>query len=257
MNFNRIGDFIRNFNWKSQSVRTIPITTVVEIITGLGVPGLVLLVAMSISGWTGAAAITTALATLGGPLGMLGGITLLGGLVLIASAIPRFGFWEIFKRVLEKLKEQGKTNEEILREIDRYPIANELKQKLRDYIENMEGEGTDEWQKARLSELSERAQEILSIVEPLVGKDFEQLESRLNEKIDGVKKELNNRMDKSETNLEQLESRLSEKIEEVKADIDNRMDNLETKLKWFMGIAVAVGSIVTSGFIVLIVDFLN
>ena len=257
MNFNRIRDFIRNFNWKSQSVRNIPITTVVEIITGLGVPGLVLLVAMSVSGWAGAAAITTALATLGGPLGMLGGITLLGGLVLIASAIPRFGFWEIFKRVLENLKEQGKTNEEILREIDGYPIANELKQKLRDYIENMEGEETDEWQEARLSELSERTQEILSVVESLVGKDFEQLEPRLSEKIEDAKKELNNRIDNLETNLEQLEPRLNKKIEEVKEDIDNRMDNLETKLKWFIGIAVAVGSIVTSGFIILIVGFLN
>ena len=186
-----------------------------EIITGLGVPGLVLLVAMSVSGWAGAAAITTALATLGGPLGMLGGIAALGVMVLIASAIPRFGFWEIFKRVLENLKEQGKTNEEILREIDGYPIGNELKQKLRDYIENMEGERTDEWQEARLSDLSERAQEILSVVESLVGKDFEQFESRLNEKIDDVKKDLNDRIDRS-----------------------------ETRLKWFVSIAVAVGSIV-------------
>ena len=97
-------------------MRDIPINRVVEIITGLGVPGLVLLVAMSVSGWAGAAAITTALATLGGPLGMLGGIAALGVMVLIASAIPRFGFWEIFKRVLENLKDQGKTNEEILRE---------------------------------------------------------------------------------------------------------------------------------------------
>lgn len=64
-------------------------------------------------------------------------------------------------------------------------------------------------------------------------------------------------MDNLETNLEQLEPRLNKKIEEVKEDIDNRMDNLETKLKWFIGIAVAVGSIVTSGFIVLIVGFLN
>ena len=209
-------------------MRNIPIDRVVEIITGLGVPGLVLLVAMSVSGWAGAAAITTALATLGGPLGMLGGITLLGGLVLIASAIPRFGFWEIFKRVLENLKEQGKTNEEILREIDGYPIANELKQKLRDYIENMEGEGTDEWQEARLADLSERVQEILSVVEPLFGKDIEQLESRLNEQINDVKKDLNDRIDKS-----------------------------ETRLKWFISIAVAVGSIATSGIVVLIVSLLN
>ena len=209
-------------------MRDIPIDRVVEIITGLGVPGLVLLVAMSVSGWAGAAAITTALATLGGPLGMLGGIAALGVMVLIASAIPRFGFWEIFKRVLKNLKEQGKTNEEILREIEGYPIGNELKQKLRDYIENMEGERTDEWQEARLSDLSERAQEILSVVESLVGKDFEQFESRLNEKIDDVKKDLNDRMDRS-----------------------------ETRLKWFISIAVAVGSIATSGIVVLIVSLMN
>ena len=209
-------------------MRDIPINRVVEIITGLGVPGLVLLVAMSFSGWAGAAAITTALATIGGPLGMLGGIAALGVMVLIASAISRFGFWEIFKRVLENLKEQGKTNEEILREIDGYPIGNELKQKLRDYIENMEGERTDEWQEARLSDLSERAQEILSVVESLVGKDFEQFESRLNGRIDDVKKDLNDRMDRS-----------------------------ETRLKWFISIAVVVGSIATSGIVVLIVSLLN
>ncbi len=213
----------------------IPINRVVEIITGLGVPGLVLLVAMSASGWTGAAAITTGLAALGGPLGMLGGITLLGGLVLIASAIPRFGFWEIFKRVLNNLKKQGKTNEEILREIDGYPIAKELKEKLRDYIENMEGEETDEWQEARLSELSERAQEILSVVETLVGKDFEQFESRLNEKIDNVKEDLN------------------KKIDNVNKDLNDRMDRSETRLKQFIGIAVAVGTVVTTGIVALLV----
>ncbi|MCY3740351.1 MAG: hypothetical protein OXH00_04970 [Candidatus Poribacteria bacterium] len=231
-------------------MRNIPINRVVEIITGLGVPGLVLLAAMSVSGWTGAAAITTALATLGGPLGMLGGITLLGGLVLIASAIPKFGFWEIFKRVLENLKEQGKTNEEILREIESYPIANELKQKLRDYIENMEGERTDEWQEARLSDLSERAQEILSVVESLVGKDFEQLESRFNEKIDDVKKDLNGRMDRSETQF-------NEKIDDAKKDLNNRMDASEKRLKWFIAVAVAIGSIITIGSVALIFGFLN
>ena len=92
----------------------------------------------------------------------------------------------------------------------------------------MDDERTDEWQEARLSDLSERAQEILSVVESLVGKDFEQLESRLNERIDDVKKDLNNRMDRS-----------------------------ETRLKWFISIAVAVGSIVTSGIVVLIVSLMN
>ena len=220
-----------NFNWRDWLRRNIPVDKVAERIAGFGIPGLVLLVAMSVSGWAGGAAIVTALATLGGPFGMLGGIALLGVLVFIASAIPRYGFWEIFKRVLNNLKEQGKTTEEILQEIDRYPIATELKLKLRDYIENMECEETDEWDEARLSELSERMQEILSIIEPIIDEDLGQLESRLNKKIADVKGDLNNKMDRLETKL--------------------------TKLKWFIGITVAVGSIITSGIVALIVAFLN
>ena len=86
--------------------------------------------AMAGSGFSGGAAIVVALATLGGPLGMLGGISLLGVLVFIAAAIPKFGFWELFKRVFKNLKEQGKTKEEILQEIDCYPIGKDLKRRL-------------------------------------------------------------------------------------------------------------------------------
>ena len=46
---------------------------IVEKIVGLGVPGLILLVAINISGYAGAAAITSSLAILGGPAGMIGG----------------------------------------------------------------------------------------------------------------------------------------------------------------------------------------
>ena len=235
-----------NFNWRDWSMRNIPIDKVAERIAGFGIPGLVLLVAMSVSGWAGGAAIVTALATLGGPFGMLGGIALLGVLVFIASAIPKFGFWEIFKRVLNNLKEQGKTTEEILQEIDRYPIANELKLKLRNYIENMEGEETDEWEEARLSEAAERVQEILSIIEPIIDKDLEQLESRLNKKINEVNEDLNDRIDTAETTL-------NKKIDEVKMDLNNNLD----KLKWFICIAVAVGSIITSGIVTLIVHIIR
>ena len=235
-----------NFNWRDWTRRNIPIDKVAERIAGFGIPGLVLLVAMSVSGWAGGAAIVAALATLGGPFGMLGGIALLGVLVFIASAIPKFGFWEIFKRVLNNLKEQGKTTEEILQEIDRYPIANELKLKLRNYIENMEGEETDEWEEARLSEAAERVQEILSIIEPIIDKDLEQLESRLNKKINEVNEDLNDRIDTAETTL-------NKKIDEVKKDLNNNLD----KLKWFICIAVAVGSIITSGIVTLIVHIIR
>ena len=214
-----------NFNWRDVLIRNISIDEVVERIAGLGVPGLVLLVAMSSTGLFGGAAIVTGLATLGGPFGMIGGI---GTVVLsgfIAAAISKYGFENIFRRVVKKLREQGLTKEEILQKINRYPIAKELKLKLRDYIENMAFEAFEETKSA---ESSERGQEILSIMEHLVGEGIGQLESRLNKKIDDAKRDLNNRIDRS-----------------------------EKRLKWFIGIAVAIGSIITSGIVALIVGFLN
>ena len=100
-----------NFNSR---IRNLPIDKVAKKIAGLGIPGLVLLVAISSSGLAGGAAIVAALAVLGGPLGMLGGIGALGVLVFIAAALSKFGLKEIFKRVLKNLKKQGKTKEEIL-----------------------------------------------------------------------------------------------------------------------------------------------
>ena len=179
-----------NFNWRDVLIRNIPIDEVVEKIAGLGVPGLVLLGAMAGSPWYGGAAIVSGLATLGGPFGMIGGI---GAIVLsgfIAAVISKFGFERIFKRVLRKLKAQGKTKEEILREIDRYSIADGLKLKLRDYIENMESEATDEGEASEASEASEEMQEILGIMEHFIGEGLEQFKSRLNKKIDDVKEEL-------------------------------------------------------------------
>ena len=112
-----------NFNWRDRLIRNIPIDEVVEKISGLGIPGLVLLVAIMLNPFSGGAAIVAALAALGGPFGMIVGI---GTVVLsgfIAAAISKFGFGAIFKRVLNNLREQGKTKEEILQEIDRYPIS--------------------------------------------------------------------------------------------------------------------------------------
>lgn len=64
---------------------------IVDTITGLGVPGLVLLFAMALTGYAGAAAITTALAALGGPFGMIGGIGMLVVLALISKGLAKWG----------------------------------------------------------------------------------------------------------------------------------------------------------------------
>jgi len=104
--------------------------SVVSKIVALGVPGLVLLVAMAATGWAGGAAIVTALAILGGPLGMLGGIALLGVMVLISHALAKYGFRKIFEACVRRFEAQGMSKEEILRRIARYPISKDLKLRI-------------------------------------------------------------------------------------------------------------------------------
>lgn len=108
---------------------------VVEKLVALGVPGLVLLIAISTSGYAGGAAIVAALAFLGGPFGMIGGLTVLGILTLIANAIGEYGVEAIFKEVLKGLQRKGLSKTEIRKTIASYPISQELKTKLYNYLE--------------------------------------------------------------------------------------------------------------------------
>ncbi len=105
---------------------------IVAKLVALGIPGLVLLIAVSISGYAGAAAITTALAAFGGPFGMLGGIGVFGLAALILNAISEYGFEKIFTNVLLELENKGYTKKQILNKIDSYPISHSLKLKLKD-----------------------------------------------------------------------------------------------------------------------------
>ena len=107
---------------------------VVQKLVGLGVPGLVLLVAVSMTGLAGGAAIVAALAALGGPFGMFGGIALLGVAVLVSDAIARYGVEVIFRKVVEGLKKNGITEEEIRRKVQHYPISKGLKKRLLEHL---------------------------------------------------------------------------------------------------------------------------
>ncbi|MFW6008955.1 MAG: hypothetical protein ACOCP8_06795 [archaeon] len=101
-------------------------------IVALGIPGLILLLAVSISGYAGAAAITTALAAFGGPFGMLGGIGAFALAALILNGISEYGFEKIFTNVLLELEKKGHSRDQILRKIEKYPISRSLKLKLKD-----------------------------------------------------------------------------------------------------------------------------
>ena len=112
----------------------------IAFLVGLGIPALVLIVAIFASGLAGGAAIVFALATLGGPLGMLGGLALLGVMVMISKALAEYGFETVFEAVLKGLRENGVSKAEILQKIQDYPISAELKSKLRAYINELYGE---------------------------------------------------------------------------------------------------------------------
>ena len=62
---------------------------------------------MAATGWAGAAALTTALAVLGGLFGMLGGIALLGILGLISKGLSDYGFEAIFRAIVDELRRRG------------------------------------------------------------------------------------------------------------------------------------------------------
>lgn len=107
---------------------------VVEKLVALGVPGLVLLVAMSVSGLAGAAAITAALAALGGPFGMLGGVAMLGIAALVSDALARHGLAKVGAAVVEGYVERGTSREEIWEKVRGYPITKSYKKKIHELL---------------------------------------------------------------------------------------------------------------------------
>ena len=110
----------------------------VSILVALGTPGLVLLVFVSTSGLAGAASMTTSLAILGGPFGILGGIMMLPILALISKVTSEVGIEIVIKEVLKGLYiDKGLTKEEICETIHKYPISKDMKFKLQDYVQRL------------------------------------------------------------------------------------------------------------------------
>lgn len=101
---------------------------IVNKIAGFGVPGVMLMVAISLTGLSGAAAITAALALLG-PGGMIGGVLTLLLTGVIVSALSEYGFDALFRAVIKKLYAKGETKESLKRKIEKGPWSAKLKAK--------------------------------------------------------------------------------------------------------------------------------
>lgn len=109
---------------------------IVSKIAALGIPGLILLIAISATGLSGAAAITTALAALG-PFGMLGGIATLGVIGLVSQGLVEFGFDTIFTAVVKELYKKGESKDSLLAKINKYPVSKSLKRKLKEELDKI------------------------------------------------------------------------------------------------------------------------
>ena len=104
---------------------------VIKKIAALGLPGVVLLVTMATTGFTGAAAITAALAFLGGPAGMLGGIGVLALTGLITDALAKVGLEDLLTGVY-CFRRQSEPQGKLLEEIDYLSLFDgDLKQRLK------------------------------------------------------------------------------------------------------------------------------
>ncbi|MFB2836853.1 hypothetical protein [Floridanema evergladense] len=102
-------------------------------IASLGLPGVMLAVALSIAGGmglAGAAAITTALAMLGGPLGMMGGIGVLLAATAIGEAVSRYGIQAVLVATYLERRRQGEPCHRLCQEISTLWISEELRREI-------------------------------------------------------------------------------------------------------------------------------
>lgn len=108
----------------------------VERLAGIGIPAVVFLTVMSMTGFAGAAAITSALSLLG-PGGMVGGVITLVVIGAGSSIIAKYGYSAIITATCKKIMQRDNlTKEQMCEKIDHYLITRGLKEKVKATIMN-------------------------------------------------------------------------------------------------------------------------
>jgi len=108
---------------------------VVKKVAALGLPGVILLIAMATTGFTGAAAITAALAMLG-PFGMLGGIAFLGVVGIAADGLSKFGLEALLLGIYKQRQQEGESKKSLCKEIEGLMVSRDFKRKLKAEVNN-------------------------------------------------------------------------------------------------------------------------
>jgi uncharacterized membrane protein len=103
-------------------------------IASLGLPAVIFAVACSIAagmGLAGGAVITTALAMLGGPFGMVVGLGVLGVSTIIGDAVATYGIEELLVAVYNIYhRSNGRPCSELIREINSLWLSDELRRRI-------------------------------------------------------------------------------------------------------------------------------
>ncbi|AFW93810.1 hypothetical protein BMF77_02339 [Dolichospermum sp. UHCC 0315A] len=120
-------------------------------LAGLGLPGVILLI-LAVTSAGSNAAIVAALTAIGGPLGILGGIGLLGLTTVVGDSVAAYGIEAIIKAVYsERLKTESETL--LIKEIEELPISDELKAKLKDHLSSVSSTSTEPASEPRIVEI--------------------------------------------------------------------------------------------------------
>lgn len=137
---------------------------VVKKVAALGLPGVILVITMAATGFTGAAAITAALAILGGPGGILGGIAVLGLTALITDALATLSL-EDFLTAIYCQRRQSEPQGKLLEEIDSLSLFDgDIRERLR--LTVTDGCGCDTVADINISETT---QEVIALLNSVPG----------------------------------------------------------------------------------------
>jgi len=190
---------------------------VVRKIAALGLPGVILLIAMAVTGLTGAAAITAALAMLG-PGGMIGGIALLGVVGIAADALSKFGLEALIVGIYKERYYRGETQANLHQEIEGLPISGDLKRLLKaelnkyeSFVENRDTSGSEF--SANMWDIKNKAEKIITIIGSVV-----------TVYVSGLAKEISTNAVKKI--IKEIENLLKVPIESIE-DIDQQLDAVD------------------------------
>jgi hypothetical protein len=105
---------------------------IVKKIAGLGLPGVLVVIATAASAGSNAAVVAI-ITSLGQPFGLLGGLGLLGLLSVVGDAIAGYGIENLLK-VIYTERRKTESVRFLLQEIKNLPITDELKIRLTNHL---------------------------------------------------------------------------------------------------------------------------